>query len=292
MNMVSKLVHSLGLPLSIVLGLFFPFGKDLNFLVTPILAFLLFASLLKIDSWRNDFDYKSVIKVFLAIILISVGVFFVGKSLNFSNDWLIGFVLVALAPAAISSPVIIGHIRKGNVALGLQVSLATNVLAILYIPVVFFLLFRKEITIDPFVMGRDLALIVGIPMVLAYFVKKIGLKGYIAPVIGKLSFLFLCFVVWIIFSKNSDFLLMKVGEYWLYFIALFGLAVVNYVVGYFVSKSGLTTAVSMGHKNTVLTVWLCTTFFSPQVALVPTIYIICHHLINSLLLSFRGEKKL
>jgi BASS family bile acid:Na+ symporter len=287
----NRFFHSIGLPLSIILGLFLPYGADLGFLVTPLLIFLLLCSLLKVDFWFKNFAWVKMLKVFLVIFVVTVITFFLGEYFGFEDNWLIGFVLVALAPAALSSPVIIGYLN-GNIALGLQISLVTNVLSIVYIPVVFYLLFSRKIMIDPMIMMKDLALLFGIPMLVVLALRKGKIDKKVGAVVNKFSFFALCFVVWIIFSKNADFLLNNFEKYWVYFVCLFVLAALNYGLGYFISpKDKFTASISIGHKNTVLIIWLCTTFFSAQVALVPTIYIVCHHLINSLLLSVKAGRK-
>ena len=285
---------TIGLLVAIGLGILVPCMPGLNSALMPLLALLLFLSFVKVNFWGHKWRFLDIVKVFVGTLLMAGIVFLIGQAIGIEKVWLIGFVLTALTPTALSSPVIVDLV-KGNVVLVTQVLLSMNVISVVYVPVAIYFFFQESVRIDAADMGLKLFLMVLIPMMIAYFVEKSRFGKVVAKVSDKSSFWILSLVMYIVFSSNSEFIVGGLSENWIYFVVLFGLALVNYGVGALFGfgqspRDRLTMSISLGYKNSLLSIWIGLTFFSPEVALIPTIYTVCHHLVNSGLIFLKGRR--
>ncbi len=268
----------------IILGILFPYGTVFDFLLVPFLMLILFLAFIKIDLKFPRFYFKEILSVFIGLFLTAGIAFFVGKFLNLPLSWHIGLVLAALTPTALGSPIIV-NLAKGNLMLITQSILATNFATILYLPAFIYLFFQKEIVIDPILIGEKILILLIIPFLIAFILKKTKKDAYIKNISSHIAFPLLCFLIWIVISKNSERILDAFFNYSWYFLIIALLTILNYSLGYIISFSkNKTVSIALGHKNTVMTIWIALAFFDPVVALVPTIYLICHHVVNSMIL--------
>lgn len=90
---------------------------------------------------------------------------------------------------------------------------------------------------------------------------------------------------------SPDLTLQKTGSY---FVATMLLAMALYFVG---QKSGayfggqrVSGRQALGQKNTILAIWIAYTFMDPAVGIIPSFYVICQNILNSLELAIYSKE--
>jgi len=248
--------------------------------VVIILVSLLLMSLLKTD-------LKSIIKSFdrigwilslsiVKLIFLPVLIFFL--SLLAPVEYRAGLILLAATPAAMATPGLLSAL-KGDINLGLVVSVITNLLAPFIIPFVLLYTLGAEVGFDVWSMFTFLALIVAIPFLLAFllemftpkFVDKLQPK--ITGIIGIHMFFFNIAAV-------SPFARTILNNPKLALIALGAaliLSLIFHLVAYLLTfrsnkKTILTAIIIMAYFNTGLAIVLANQYFDSTTLMLTVMY--------------------
>jgi len=300
MNFFSPLAQGLrtydkviALLLMMVLGGMLPQFQALSFLVQYLLMAMLFFAFLDIEIRPGSFQ-KGVLWILVANV-----------ALGFLSYWLLSFVdltlalaafMTAIAPTAISSPVII-RLIEGRVEYLVAAVLLTNLSMSLVVPVALPALVGHVARISVWEVLQLVLLAMFVPLILARLARALpqGAQGLLRR--GKpLSFPLWLLNLFIISAKAADFLrnhlTASVGT--LAAIALVSLAIciVNFGVGAWLGGPAYWQEASqaLGQKNTSFTIWIALTFINPLVAMGPTFYVLYHNLYNSWQI-YRFEKQ-
>lgn len=90
---------------------------------------------------------------------------------------------------------------------------------------------------------------------------------------------------------NPELTLQKTA---VYFVATMILAMVLYFIG---QKSGayfggqrVSGRQALGQKNTIFAIWIAYTFMDPAVGIIPSFYVICQNILNSLELAIYSRE--
>lgn len=280
--------------LTVVIALIFPKGSDYKFLIPYFLSLLFF-----FNFYAIKFEFKSVLNlellIYVAVVLIVNPIIVYFSSFMLDYEFRIGLFLIAISPTAIASPIIIKYL-KGNLEFSVTNIIVFNLLSPLSYTLLLKLFFRdSQFDISIYKIVSSLTIIVFIPFVLATVVKKITPQNRVLLKISHYAgFLFLATVYLSVSSSALELRAVEPAQLARLFAYVIGAALILYTAGFVFGKnveSKKTLAVSMGQKNTALCIWIALFNFSPLAAIPPTIYIIVHHSINTIVMLFFQQKE-
>ncbi|MGJ3250459.1 MAG: hypothetical protein ACFE0J_04920 [Elainellaceae cyanobacterium] len=282
-------MRSLLLFLTIVLGVWVQSGYRYAFLIRYGIMVMLFFAFIEVQlSLKTLVNIRAV--YVLAIMLVVACLSF--YLLNFFNsDLALVAFMTAIAPTATAAPVVIGFL-EGDVEYVTSAVVVTNCAIALLMPFLLPKIADHDISISsPEILVSTLAVVV-LPLITSQLLRRI--KPAIAAWLRQfkhLSFIIWLCILYLASSKAAHFISSELSASWqvvaLSSLIALSLCVVHFSLGYWIEQDGLRREVSqsLGHKNTVFSVWLCLTFLSPFIALGPMFYIVFQNLYNSYLLS-------
>ena len=196
-------------------------------------------------------------------------------------------MLIAIAPTAIGSSIIV-RLVGGRVDISVFITIISNFLSIFYYPILLKLYFGNNgITISLLNIFTTLLLVIIVPFLFSLIIKQFSLIVYKLKVISNYVYTLFVVIVYIaISSARGGFKQKSFIELVTIFAITTLIAGVYYLSGFFLSKNLETKRVlcQLWVKNTGLCIWIAISNFSPITAIPATIYVVVHHLINSLLL--------
>jgi len=233
-NFLKKQWFFLGIVLMIVIAFNFPsigtFIKKYKILKVGIfLAF--FITGLKLET-SNILQQLKNLKVLLVALISSLLLFpgityFLAKIVfKSSPDFVIGALIISVAPVTVASGTVMTSIALGNVPLSLFICVLSNFISILTIPFLLnlFLQFGQNIELPVFKMLQSLIIVVLVPTILGQILRP-KLKKIIEPYRKGFSVFSQCIVLMIIFnavsssaSKISD---VGFGIAWIFLFMIF-----------------------------------------------------------------------
>ena len=156
----------------------------------------------------NEIKYASALGFFLfRFIIFPVLLFLLLQS--FSQTLAVAALLLALAPAGVTSPAFTGLVN-GNVSLTIIIVLISSLLAPFYLPYLLSLFIASDIQIDTSGLLQTIAVIVIVPLILHLPLRKLEkCKSFMIdnnPIL-ILPMVWLCYAV--PFSKNREFLISQ-----------------------------------------------------------------------------------
>lgn len=260
----------------LVFGLSFPIYIDLLMqLLEPVLMIMLLLVFLKTDLVHIFFEIKNYklmsYLAFAYMIFIPVLFFFVFQFVNY--ELAIGIMLLTSMPAAVASTTF-SDILKGNTALSAGITFITSIFAPFSIPLIFGLLSFNKLSIDAWVVFKDLAIIIFIPLIVSQVIRKFNSER-----IKKKShqftagnILLLSFMVYVVIGSQRDMvfgdslnILFQIGILYLVFILL-------HVIGYFMAfgqnkRNKISITIGAAYMNNGLAIVLAAKYFDPSVLL-------------------------
>lgn len=270
--------------LAMLVGAFLPQFHTLSFLMQYLLMAMLFFAFLDIEFHPKIFQ-KGVVWVWLANLTIA-----------FLSYWLVSFFdlnlalaafMTAIAPTAISSPVIISFI-EGRVEYMVASVLLTNLSMALIVPMTLPFLMGAAVNISVWDVLQPVLLVTFLPLILARLVRWLPQQAQSLVRKGKrFSFAIWLVNLLIIAAKTSDFLLNEhsASLHSLVAVALISLTIciVNFAVGAWLGGTQFwqESSQALGQKNNSVVIWIALTFINPLVAMGPTCYVLYHNLYNS-----------
>jgi BASS family bile acid:Na+ symporter len=274
----------IALLLTMALGALLPQFHTLSFLIQYLLMAMLFFAFLDIDIHPQSFQ-KGVVWVLLA----NLSVAFVGYWLVsfFDINLALAAFMTAIAPTAISSPVIISFI-EGRVEYLVASVLLTNVSMALVVPVALPFLVGAAVKISIWEVLQPVLIVMFVPLILARFAMRLPQKAQALIRKGKpFSFPIWLLNLFIISAKAADFLRNEHSASLtaLAAVALISLAIcmVNFALGAWLGgrQYWQESSQALGQKNNSFVIWVALTFLNPLVAMGPTFYVLYHNLYNS-----------
>ena len=270
--------------LVMVLGALLPQFHALSFLMQYLLMAMLFFAFLDFEFRPKMFE-KGVVWVWLANLGIAFASYWL-VSLFDLNLALAAF-MTAIAPTAISAPVIISFI-EGRVEYLVASVLLTNLSMALIVPLALPFLMGAAVKISVWDVLQPVLLVTFVPLLLARLVRRLPENLQTVARKGKpFSFAIWLFNLLIIAAKTSDFLLHEhaASLQALLAVALISLAicVINFALGAWLggAQSWQEASQALGQKNNSVVIWIALTFINPLAAMGPTCYVLYHNLYNS-----------
>lgn len=261
--------------------------------LTPVSLVLLFMMLTitycRIDPKDLKFDK------FHAVMLASQ--MFLSALVYFLFAWVdktlaVGLFICVFIPTATAAPIITG-LLGGNIVRVATYSLLCNFVVAIIAPAIFAVLGNNSglSFIESFGMicAKVLPLLLG-PMIVAFTLRKIWRKGY--DVIAghqSISFYLWTVALFIVIGSSVSFVIKRFS--WeiapVMLCLMIGSAFVCFTQFYIGRKIGLrygepiSSAQSLGQKNTILAIWMSLTFLDPISSIAPAAYMAWHNLFNS-----------
>lgn len=251
-------------------SLFVPLQGIIIYLVMSILFYLF----LKVDVVEILADIrKPFFLLYVAVINLIITpliVYYIFRQTAGENIY--GYVLLASLPAGVSSAAFT-DIMKGRTSLTLILIVLTNLLAIVTIPLMFFILFNKSLELDSLQMSWSLFKVFFIPFLLAKTAKHFVLKTAIKKVQLYINPLIVCtlsLMIAISVSFQANYVLHNLKSQPRTIGLLFVLLIISQLIAYFGvwwKDKDAKVAISNSNMimNTVLGIVLSIAFFPENV---------------------------
>lgn len=285
-----------GIFLAVIIGFLIPWGGQLKFALPYLLGTIIFFSFLQLDFHMKKFIRKELAYFFFANILILPALIFFATK-NLSPDLHLGIFLIALAPTAVASPILVNLIHGDR-----ELNIANVVLYNLIAPATYAILLNiyfstSDIEIPTVAIFMQLFKLIFIPLVIAIIIRKFKKPATALQKTGdKIGH-----IIWFgsiaitVSAASSELYSLPGATIAIMFAIIVALASISYGTGFMLSdntKIRRTLAVNHGYKNNALTIWIALANFSPLAAAPTVAYLVTHHIINGILLKkFNGKIK-
>ncbi len=260
-------------------------------LLEPALMLMLFMVFLKTDvaqilqKMRN---YRQVL-FFTFMYMVAIPVFFYLTTLPFDRETAIGLMLLTAMPAGAASPALT-DIARGNTALSASIVITTSLIAPITVPLLFRLLNISDLSVNYWLVFRDLAMLIFIPMLASQVIKHCCPSFIIksSHLFTSLNVLLLAVMVYaIIGSQRETILNDPIAILWqtgLLYIVFILLHVMGYLIGFKEDRKGkIATAVSAAYMNNAMAIVLAALYFPSVLVLM----VLSEIPWNTLLMPFR-----
>lgn len=258
----------------LVLGLFFPVFNDfLMTMLKPILMVMLFLVFLKTDIAEiitNMKNYKQMIFITVSFMII-IPLLFYFIIQTFDQTLAIGVLLLFAMPPAVASPALT-DIAKGNIALSTSIAILSSIVAPLTVPFLFWIMPLDGLSVSPWWLLKDLALIIIIPVVASQLVKRYA-AHFIAKrehVLTSVNILMLTLMVYIAMGSQREVILNDfTGIIWDTFV-LYVVFIVLHFIGHLMSlkedrKGKIAITIGAVYKNNGMAIVLAALYFQPAI---------------------------
>lgn len=258
----------------LVLGLSNPFYNDnLMLLLEPLLMIMLFMVFLKSDFVHiigEIKNYKRMLYLVGAYMIVIPVLFFF--AINYFNPKLaVGILLLTAMPAAVAAPALT-DIVKGNTALSASITIVTSIIAPFSIPIIFALLNFKGLSIDPWVIFKDLLIIVFIPMLISqivrkYFQKTVHRKKYLFT---PINIFILSLMVYVVMGSQREVIIHETSTILFQLAFLYVVFILLHVIGYVMAyknkrQNKISITIGAAYMNNGLAIVLAAKYFEPSI---------------------------
>ncbi len=260
-------------------------------LLEPGLMLMLFMVFLKTDvaqilqKMRN---YRQVL-FFTCMYMLAIPVFFYLTALPFDRKTAIGLMLLTAMPAGAASPALT-DIARGNTALSASIVITTSLIAPVTVPLLFRLLNISDLSVNYWLVFKDLAMLIFIPMLASQLIKRCCLSFITksSHLFTSLNVLLLSVMVYTIIGSQSRTILDKpVAILWqtgLLYIVFILLHAMGYLIGFKEDRKGkIATVVGAAYMNNAMAIVLAAVYFPSVLVLM----VLSEIPWNTLLIPFR-----
>lgn len=259
--------------LSLFAGLICPGGSGffMPFLRLSLIV-MMFFSFIKTDIFsvlQHMKDYRFMIYLVLMYMLIIPVLFFVCIRF-FDKDLAVGVLLLTAMPAGASTPAL-ADIVKGNIALSTSIVLITALIAPFSVPFLFGVLKIGNLSVDSWLLFKDLSFIVFLPMIVSQLFKKYApqLVTRGKHVYTAINILILCVMFYSLIGSQRELIL---GDFMhilpslgLLFLVFIILHLLGFLVGYKQDKQGrIATTIGAAYMNNTMAIVLAASYFQPK----------------------------
>lgn len=202
-----------------------------------------------------------------------------------------GAYLCVLCPTATAAPVVTGMLG-GSVSRVATYSILCNLLTAFLAPVALTLISpdgRVDFLPACLTIAKKVGPLILCPMLLAFLLDKVSpaLHRRVATHQG-ISFYLWALALFIIVGNAVGLIMREPSEYIPQMILMAGVALAGCVMQFYVGRkigraSGdpVSGAQGLGQKNTVLAIWMATSYLNPVTSVAPAAYIVWQNIINS-----------
>ena len=303
-NFVAKTIRLF--PLWVILFSAWAFLKpqywtDISFLIVPLLSVVMFSMglTLTIEDFLKIFkNFKIVcLGILLQFLIMPILGFLLVKSFNIEQIIGIGVILVGCAPGGTASNVIC-FLAKGDVALSISLTICSTILAVFFMPALFWLYTGSNIEIPVYQMMLSIFNIIIIPVFLGIILNSITFFNLekIKLCLPLIAVIAIIFIIAIIIASNAN-QIFKYGP------KIFFIVICHNLLGIFLGfylckkmnyseKIAKTIAIEIGMQNSGLATALAIKFFGPLAGLAGAFFSIWHNISGPILASYWKRKQL
>ena len=275
------------------------YWSNLSFLIIPLLSLIMFSMglTLKVEDFYRIFKnfkiiYLGILLQFLLMPLLGfllVKIFYIEQILG------LGVILVGCAPGGTASNVIC-YLAKGDVALSISLTVCSTVLAVFFMPSLFWLYTGSSIEIPIYQMMISIFKIVIIPVTLGIILNSLGFINMkkIKLCLPLIAVIAIVFIITIIIGSNSN-QIFKYGPKIFFTVVCHNL--LGIFLGFYLCKKmnytekiARTLAIEVGMQNSGLATALAIKYFGPLSALAGAFFSIWHNISGPILASFWKRK--
>jgi len=239
-----KLLLPLGIIIAIIFSLIIPYpgilvGKYYGISITVIAIFLVYG-------YTHDFKKlkrnKNILSILITATVVSL---FLGPLLGLAVSYvmlpsyaMVGLIVVSSMPPTLSSGVVLTEVAGGNALLAIIITIFLNIIAIFVIPTTLhFSLGSLDVSgLSPFDLFIKLSIIVLIPLIIGFCIKKISIKHINNYTISLIPTICVILAIWICMSRSATFLKnISMGSLLIIILSIiivhFLLLIINYTAG-------------------------------------------------------------
>ena len=231
----------------------------------------------------------------LQFTIMPIAAFTLAKLFGFSEELLIGFVVLGCCPGGTASNVI-AYLSKAHLPLSISLTIASTFLSVFLTPLLVFVLIKEIIDFNILALIKSTFWIVLFPLIDGIILRRIFIKriNLLVRFFPKFSELMIALIIGIIFSVSSD-LLKEVTITFLLAIVmhnLIGLSLGYCISQYFKFPNDVkkTISIEVGMQNSGLGIALTLIHFGKLASLPSAIFSLWHNLAG-LFLIFLWKKK-
>lgn len=263
--------------------------------IVPLLSIVMFSMGLTLSIKDFQIIFKNVKVIFIGLSLQFLLMPFLGffLILIFGLDKLIaiGVLLVGCSPGGTASNLIC-YLAKGNVALSISLTICSTFLAILFMPLLFWLYTGSNIDVPMLQMMTSISKIIVFPVILGIIINNLNLQFINKIKIGLplLALIAILLIIATIIGANTKQIAMYASTISLVIILhnLMGL-----ILGYYAchllnldKKTKRTIAIEIAMQNSGLAAVIAVKYFGALSAIPAAIYSIWHNVSGSVIASY------
>ena len=277
------------------------YWSDISFLIVPLLSVIMFSMglTLRAEDFLKIFkNFKIVcLGILLQFLIMPILGFLLVKSFNIEQIIGIGVILVGCAPGGTASNVIC-FLAKGDVALSISLTVCSTILAVFFMPALFWLYTGSNIEIPVYQMMLSIFNIIIIPVFLGIILNSITFFNLekIKLCLPLIAVIAIIFIIAIIIGSNAN-QIFKYGS------KIFFIVICHNLLGIFLGfylcikmnyseKIAKTIAIEIGMQNSGLATALAIKFFGPLAGLAGAFFSIWHNISGPILASYWKRKQL
>lgn len=278
-------LSGISIPASLALPFALPAMPFLTSALPALLGLLLFLSFMKIDYTKFRLRKEIFYYPALSIIVFPLAAFFLSRGMD--ADLRAGFILLAAAPAATSSPAM-SAIINADTNLSVLLAVSSNILSpLVYIAALFIfgISFPPQQAVNMLI---SIVPVLALPFLASLLAAKSRrISGFIRKKASLAGSILFPAVVFIAVSASKTKIEAAPTKDLLHIAAVAALlCALFFIAGAALpgnSGEKKSVALMFGHKNTAVTIWAAINSISPAAALPAVIYIVFHHAANSIL---------
>lgn len=276
--------QSLLILLAIILGVLFPQGHRITYLIQYSLMIMLFFAFLGTQVHWKIFNRSHFVIALCNVILPLVFYFVV---LPFGKLLALTAFVCSIPPTAAAAPVLAQFMRT-DISYVTAAVIISNPLIAITIPIILPFLMPVDEPVTILQVLGPVCKVVGVPLILASIVKAVSPKATIKILTVKMvAFYLFLFNVWLGCGNATHFLQTNsdIEKIFLLEVVILSalICVGTFKLGEYIGpkEKPLAGSLALGRKNTMFGLWIALTFVNPLVALGPISYIIMQNAYNS-----------
>ena len=259
--------------LSLFAGLICPEGSGffMPFLRSSLMV-MMFFSFIKTDIFsvlQHIRNYRFMIYLVLMYMFIIPVAFFVCIRF-FDKDMAVGILLLTAMPAGASTPALT-DIIKGNIALSTSIVLITSLVAPFTVPFLFGVLKIGNLSVDSWLLFKDLSFIVFLPMIASQFFKKYAprLVSRGEHVYTAINILILCMMFYALIGSQRELIMDDFMSILPSLAVLFLVFIILHLLGFFIGfkkdrQGRIATTIGAAYMNNTMAIVLAASYFQPK----------------------------
>lgn len=258
--------------LSVAVGLVAPLSNIPDNAASVALAMLTYASCFKLrDGGFADIDWREITRFYIfRYIILPVMLFALAHFIV--PDYALGVFLLALVPAAVSSPAF-AHMFGGSVPPAFAISIVSTLLAPFMIPLQFTWASEVALDISPLGLFKTLAFCIFLPMLLYFLTRRFARWGNrMYDNVKVISIVLVAFVIALVIAKQRDMILGNIPALATPLVASLTCFFIFLMAGMWLGRKQprdiqTTYIVCSGFNNVALGVSLALVHFPPNIIL-------------------------